>query len=54
MEPLMSVPPFVDPVYFAREADAAIDRYLDEHPDADEFEAAVMWATEVKYEEPRL
>lgn len=54
MEPLMLAPPYVDPVFFAREADAAIDRYMDEHPDADEFEAALMWVAEIEQEEPRL
>jgi len=33
-----------DPDWFEVDRDEFIDRYLAEHPDATEFEAALMWA----------
>lgn len=49
MEPLTV---FVDPVFLDREVDQFIDDYLETHPDATEFEAALMWAAELNYEGP--
>jgi hypothetical protein len=31
------------------ERDEFIDKYLDEHPDATEFEAAMIWAFQLPY-----
>jgi hypothetical protein len=33
-----------DPDWLEADRDEFIDRYLAEHPDATEFEAALMWA----------
>ncbi len=52
MEPLISI--FEDNIFLDSSRDLFIDEYLESHPDATEFEAALMWAAEIEQEEPRL
>lgn len=52
MEPLISI--FEDNIFLDLSRDQFIDEYLESHPDATEFEAALMWAAEIEQEEPRL
>lgn len=54
MEPLMLVFIFEDNIFLDTSRDQFIDEYLETHPDATEFEAALMWTIEIEQEEPRL
>lgn len=53
MEPLIATPFYADATFIDHIRDQFIDNYLETHPDASEFEAALMWAAEIEQEEPR-
>jgi len=42
-----------EPDWLEADRDEFIDRYLAEHPDATEFEAALMWAVSPETEPPK-
>jgi len=42
-----------EPDWLEADRDEFIDRYLQEHPDATEFEAALMWAISPETEPPK-